>query len=88
MIHPDAARVMTGTCYVGATGQGPAAERATGVEPAFQAWKASALPLSYARTGTSGLVTTRWYPVEMTGVEPVSRRMRFGLNACLNPSSP
>ncbi len=27
------------------------AERATGIEPALPAWKAGALPLSYARTG-------------------------------------
>src|SRR6185437_3214654 len=29
-------------------------ERATGIEPAYRAWEASALPLSYARTGSGG----------------------------------
>ena len=28
-------------------------ERLTGIEPAYQAWEASALPLSYSRSGTS-----------------------------------
>jgi hypothetical protein len=28
-------------------------ERLTGIEPAYQAWEASALPLSYSRIGTS-----------------------------------
>ena len=27
-------------------------ERLTGIEPAYQAWEASALPLSYSRSGT------------------------------------
>lgn len=27
-------------------------ERLTGIEPAYQAWEASALPLSYSRVGT------------------------------------
>ena len=29
-------------------------ERATGIEPAYQAWEASALPLSYARVSPRG----------------------------------
>ena len=33
-------------------------ERLTGIEPAYQAWEASALPLSYSRSGT-GLNSSR-----------------------------
>ena len=29
-------------------------ERLTGIEPAYQAWEASALPLSYSRSSRSG----------------------------------
>ena len=31
----------------------PNMERLTGIEPAYQAWEASALPLSYSRVGTA-----------------------------------
>ena len=36
-------------------------ERVTGIEPAWKAWKASALPLSYARE--------IWLPVTASGAE-------------------
>ncbi len=36
-------------------------ERATGIEPAYQAWEAGVLPLNYARTGRD---YTRFYHLE------------------------
>ena len=39
-------------------------ERQTGIEPAWPAWKAGALPLSYCRMCTGGLATHRCYSID------------------------
>jgi hypothetical protein len=39
-------------------------ERVKGIEPSYSAWKAAALPLSYTRVSTDGLV------VGEVGLEP------------------
>ena len=47
-------------------------ERATGIEPAYRAWEASALPLSYARVASPRLAVPR--AARLSGpVGPVSR---------------
>lgn len=48
------------------------AERATGIEPAYRAWEASALPLSYARM-------LRFRNSEGSGIQLTGRSDRIGI---------
>ena len=48
------------------TGAGRKLERVAGIEPAYSAWKAAALPLCYTRANT----VNSWLMVEEVGFEP------------------
>src|SRR5699024_4210562 len=53
--------------------RGSSVERATGIEPAYSAWKAEALPLSYARIAASDQGVSVWSrsrPAHITGWVP------------------
>lgn len=46
-------------------------ERATGIEPAYAAWKAAVLPLNYARIGIIAFICDRTLDVKYTLIKRV-----------------